>query len=326
MARILVPPVVPIRHTSGVTYTWRALTRADIPASAAVLNAAFAADGAGEMMTEELLAEDFDNPRLDLAGDTIGVWDVEDLVGLGSVHGRDELVDGRALVTLRGQIHPRHRGRGLGGRLLTRLEVLGEDWAAKHLPGAPVRLRASGGLAGSSTQQLLEQFGYSPDNYFVTMEVNLTSWADPGTQTVAVSPDAELLEEIREAHNDAFRDHRNHSPVPADQWAHFAASSSMRREQSQVVLENGRVLAYALATEEKPGTLHVGLVGTRREARGRGLAKDVLIASLRSAREAGFATSELEVDQTSPTGADRLYASVGYRPVRVLSRYFRDMS
>ncbi|HLS14084.1 MAG TPA: GNAT family N-acetyltransferase [Beutenbergiaceae bacterium] len=309
-----------------MTFTWRALTRADIPAAAAVANAAFAADGTGEMVTEELMAEDFGNPRLNLASDTIGLWDGDDLAGLGSVHGREELVDGRALVTLRGQIHPRHRGRGLGRRLLTYLEGLGEEWAAKHLPGAPVRLRASGGLAGSSTQQLLEQSGYRPDNYFVTMEVDLSTWADPGTQTVAIRPGEELREAIREAHNDAFRDHRNYSPIPADQWAHFAASSSMRPEQSQVVLVDGRVLAYALATEEKPGTLHLGLVGTRREARGRGLAKDVLIASLRAAREAGFDISELEVDQSSPTGADRLYASVGYRPVRVLSRYTRDVS
>ena len=85
------------------------------------------------------------------------------------------------------------------------------------------------------------------------------------------------------------------------------------------------MLAYAIAGEYQPGVVHVDLVGTRREARGRGLAKDVLIAGLRAAREAGYRISELEVDSTSPTGADRLYRSVGYAPVRTISRYIRDL-
>ena len=80
-----------------------------------------------------------------------------------------------------------------------------------------------------------------------------------------------------------------------------------------------------IVAEHEPGVSHVELVGTRREARGRGLARQVLLGSLRAAREAGQRVSELEVDSTSPTGADRLYVSVGYEPVRVISRYIRDV-
>lgn len=230
------------------------------------------------------------------------------------------------MVSVQGEIHPDHRGRGLGAALLRWLEERGASWAGAHFPGAQIRLRASGGLADSDTQRLLEQFGYTPDNYFVTMEVDLATWRDPCGATSAVVPDATLLEAMRHAHNDAFRDHRNSSTISAADWEHWSRSSAMRPEHSRVIVEQGRVLSYALAMQEKPGTLHIGLVGTRREARGRGLAKEVLIASARSAHEAGYAISELEVDQTSPTGADRLYRAVGYRPVRVISRYVKDLS
>jgi GNAT superfamily N-acetyltransferase len=195
--------------------------------------------------------------------------------------------------------------------VLAWLEARGSELACERLPGLPVRLRTSGGLADSSAQRLLELSGYRPDNYFVTMQIDLADWEDPGTATVARRPGPELVEAIRDAHNDAFRDHRNHSPISAAHWAHWTGSSTARPDLSRVVVEDDLVVAY--------------LVGTRRSVRGRGLGRDVLVAGLRAAAGAGMRTSELEVDSTSPTGADRLYVSAGYRPVRVVSRYVRDL-
>lgn len=305
--------------------TWRALTPDDVPAVTALFNTVALADGTGETATEDVVAEMFTMPRFDPATDSVGVWDGMDLVGAGYVLVRDDLVDGRAMASPQGAIHPDRRGEGLGAQLLSRLEGRGIRLARGRLPGAPVRLRTSGGLQDSPAQQLLEQFGYLPGNYFLAMEVDLASWADPGTPTGAVVPRPGLSGATREAHNDAFRDHRNSSPISEDHWAHWHSSSAYREGLSRLVVEGDRVLAYALASEYAPGTVHIDLVGTRREARGRGLAKDVLIAALRAAREAGMQTSELEVDSTSPTGADRLYTSIGYRGVRVISRYQRDV-
>src|SRR5699024_3962041 len=109
-------------------------------------------------------------------------------------------------------------GHGLGGQLLTWLEQRAATMAAERFAGTPVRLRTSGGLAGSSAEQLLESRGYVPDNYFLTMEAVLAEWADPGIPTRAVVPGQTSQEAIREAHNDSFRDHRNHSPISARNW------------------------------------------------------------------------------------------------------------
>ncbi len=305
--------------------TWRALTAADVSAVVTFTNLVAVRDGTGQVTTEEATAEMFQVPRFDVSTDTVSAWDGGELLALGSVFARDGLVEGRAMVSVDGAVHPDHRGQGLGSELLSRLETRASGLAGERHPGQALRLRTSGGLPESSSQQLLEDRGYAPDNYFITMQVQLADWVDPGGDSVAVRPDQSLEEGIRDAHNDAFRDHRNFSPISAEHWAFWGKSSAQRPDQSRVAVEDGRVLAYAVTNEHEPGVSHVELVGTRREARGRGLAHDVLLGSLRAARAAGYRISELEVDSTSPTGADRLYLSVGYQPVRVISRYVRDM-
>ena len=316
---------LPTATINAVNLTWKPLGREDVTAATELINTVAHADGTGEVTTAESQAEMFGAPGFDPALDTITAWDGATLVGAGSVFVRESLVDGRALTGVMGLIHPDHRGQGVGAQLLTRLEQRGIAKAGELHPGAPVRLRSPGGLADSAAQRLLEAFGYRADNYFITMEAELATWIDPGIDILSVAPEPEHAEQIRQAHNDAFRDHRNSSPIPSEHWEHLSNSVTLRTGQSRIVLEGGRVLAYAMAQEFQPGVSHIGLVGTRREARGRGLAKDVLIGSLRSAKQAGYRVSELEVDSTSPTGADRLYRSVGYEPVRVISRYIRDV-
>lgn len=309
-----------------MTVTWRPVTDADAEAVAALLNAAVEVDRDGSTTTVESVREMFDSPRFTAATDSTSGWQEGELVALGTVFSRDELVEGRAMAGLSVTVHPQHRRRGLGGHAVAWAEERATALALSDHPGAPVRLRTSGGMPDSPAQRLLEGRGYVADNYFVTMQVELTGWTDPGTAVRAVVPEPGLLlEPVREAHNDAFRDHRNYSPMASDIWAHWMGSSALRPDQCQLVVQEGRVLAYVVAAEHEPGVLHVELVGTRREARGQGLARDVLLASLRAARDGGYRISELEVDQTSPTGADRLYVSVGYEPVRVISRYVRDV-
>lgn len=208
--------------------TWRPLTRDDVPALTELRNLAEDADGTHQPMDAEQVAEELDRPRFDPATDTLSAWDGDVLVAAGSASVRSEPVDGRALVGVDGVVHPAHRGRGTGVRVLRELEGLGLAAARRRLPGEPVRLRGSGGLEGSGAQRLLEQEGYQPDNRFVTMQVDLADWDDPGHPSSAVTPDHETLPATREAHNDAFRDHRNHSDIPADAWQHWTGSSASR--------------------------------------------------------------------------------------------------
>lgn len=309
-----------------MSLTWRPYGLPDVEAVTALANAARAADGTGRPLAEHHVAEQLEGPRFDPTTDTVSAWEGDTLVAAGSVWGPAEPVDGAALGVFDGDVHPDHRGRGIGTELLRRLQERAAALAAQRHPGLPVRLRTPGGTPGSGTARLLEQAGFSAAAWFVWMEVDTAAWTDPGTPSAAVPLDGETLRLARDAHNDAFRDHRSSSPVPEDVWQHWTSGSTARHDLGRVVVEDGEVLAYALVSCYQPDVAHVDLVGTRRRARGRGMARAVLLGTLRAARDAGIDVVELEVDSTSPTGADRLYASLGFRPVRTISRHQRDVA
>lgn len=305
--------------------TWRPATDDDAPAIAELVTHASTFDGTPEPVTAEQVLEGFAQPRFERAEQTLTVWDADTLVAYGTVWPSDGPVEGRALVMIPGTVHPDCRGHGVGSDLLAALEERAASRASGLLPGLDLRVRSIGGLEGSPSEALLRENGYEPDNRFVTMHVVLADWVDPGGDSTAVAPDAALLAATRDAHNDAFRDHRNSSEIAEDRWESWQGTSDNRPQHARVIAEQGRVLAYAMADERPDGVLHTGILGTRREARGRGLAREVLLATLRGARDAGYRIAELEVDSTSPTGADRLYESVGYRPVRTISRWVKDV-
>jgi ribosomal protein S18 acetylase RimI-like enzyme len=54
----------------------------------------------------------------------------------------------------------------------------------------------------------------------------------------------------------------------------------------------------------------------RRPWRRRGLARSLLVRSIEMFREMGMEETALGVDTQNPSGAFRLYESVGYRPAR----------
>lgn len=59
----------------------------------------------------------------------------------------------------------------------------------------------------------------------------------------------------------------------------------------------------------------IDLLSVVRSHRGRGVASALIIASLRSFQEAGFTHAALGVDSENPTGADRVYERLGFRPM-----------
>lgn len=84
--------------------------------------------------------------------------------------------------------------------------------------------------------------------------------------------------------------------------------------------------AGALVASELPdGAGYVEYIGVNRRARGRGVAKALLFAVIRSVAERGGDRLGLEVDADSPTGADGLYASLGWTTGYVTESWHRDV-
>ena len=99
------------------------------------------------------------------------------------------------------------------------------------------------------------------------------------------------------------------APYEAD-WDHWWIAEIER--EGRWLPAGGLVAAPIRATATRGEGTYLEYLGVHRSARGHGIAKSLLRAALRDAAERGRTFVDLEVDEDSPTGADRIYASMGW--------------
>lgn len=75
----------------------------------------------------------------------------------------------------------------------------------------------------------------------------------------------------------------------------------------------------------RPDSSYVEYIGVHRRARGRGVAKGLLRSVVQDAALRGRASVGLEVDADSPTGADGLYSSMGWRTRYSTQSWHREL-
>ena len=329
---------------TSAALTWTPLTLEDVPALTALLNRVDVVEQSGESAEEPSIREGLSMPDLDLAQDSVAVRDGEELLAfcVVDVSTAPDTV-GRVRCQLMGTVDPARRRQGLGTELFTWAEARAAQLAAERHPDVEVAvLRVSGGrdpevdgqadgptdapfTGGAEVRPLLAQRGYQRARSWLSMVRELPGPALPSTDLPGVrvvAPEDSEREATRLAHLDAFADHWGSTPVTAERWSIWWSSHTSRRELSSIAVDaDGTVLGYVIASEDKPGVLHIALVGTRPSARGRGIARAVIARSLEAAAQAGYATAELEVDAESLTGATRLYDALGFARENVYATY-----
>src|SRR5207245_3883261 len=104
-------------------------------------------------------------------------------------------------------------------------------------------------------------------------------------------------------------DHWEWHGTPFETWW------EMRRGDDQslwfVVRDDGEIAAAVRNDANRNGGGYVGIIGVRRAWRGRGLAKALLRRPFGEFCRRGVTRVSLDVDADSPTGATKLYESVG---------------
>lgn len=319
--------------TTKRSLRWSHLTPDSVEQWAELTNLLAMADRTEEYYEAEDLAEELEEFGFTPETDSWAVWDGELMVGYGQLRVAHNLDDeGRVRCQLGGGVHPDWRGRGIGRELVRRQEERGRELAAERHSGTPYYFRAGGELEGSDARRLLTHMGYAVVRYFNELARPLPG--DPVTVpdpaeldgVELLTPTSEHEGGVREAHNAAFVDHWGSTPQSEATWHDYWTGRPPRRQLSTLAIgDDGAVLAYVLVSQWVPRQAYVDLVGTVREARGRGLAAACLSRSIRLAAESGqYDVIELGVDSDSPTGATRLYERLGFRLDRVMAAMMKE--
>lgn len=305
--------------------TARPMTRDDLPAVAALYDAAERVDDTGEHFSADDLAEYWFAPFVEVDRDTCVVVDGDQLVALGAAVAPPTFRDAFG-VHLDGRVHPERRGEGIGRALLAWQLHRGAEIHAERHPEAPARLTvlAQESIAGQAS--LLRRAGLEPLRWFQQMTRPLTDL--PPARTVdgveLTAFDWARDEQARHAHNAAFTEHYGSSERDRTSWeSMFTGRRAFRPDLSVLAVPEddveGAVLAYVLAYVYEADTAatgktdaYYGQIGVVPAARGRGLAKAVVVAALRAAADAGCDSASLEVDTDNVTQALGLYEALGF--------------
>jgi mycothiol synthase len=309
---------------------------ADVPAITALLNLCDAVDDLDDSYTEDDLRREFESPELDAAKD-LHLWEDADgrLVGFGQIWipKESEKVDGGLYL----RVHPDARGQHLEEEILAWGEARAREAAAEQ--GKPAQIRCwlrEGNYVGA----ILEGQGLQIVRYFYKMarplDEPLPEPQLPEGFRMITATDAgdSHLERWVDMFNGSFIDHWNHHPLSVENHQHWLASPKYQADRDLVaVAPDGTYAAFCFCWNDPDNNARknrkegwIDILGTRRGYRKIGLGTAMLLAGMHLLKHEGMDTAVLGVDAENPSGALRLYESVGFRSVRTSVTYSKDLA
>lgn len=207
------------------------------------------------------------------------------------------------------------------------------QWAEQRLReaaterGLPAEFQCS--IRDDQTEmiELVQARGFTLNRYFWTMERSLQEPIPapvlPPGFTLQQGAGPEDAERYVAMFNDAWIDHWNSHLMTVEHFLHDLTLPDYRADRDIIALApDGTFAAFCysrISPEENARSGRseswIEVLGTRRGFRKLGLGRALLLDGLQRLRAAGATTARLNVDAASPTGATRLYESVGFRVV-----------
>lgn len=303
-------------------YTIRRPQIDDADAIAALVNASAIAEIGVEVTTAERVRSDLNDPVRDIGDESwVVIDDVGALVASLDVYEAPPYT----MVSFDGYVHPDHTGRGIGGHLLDLAEARARSAIHRAPDGERVTFVTRVWSPSVATHRLLESRGLKRTRDWRIMEIDVTTApaapivpAGITIRTMAQGQDEQQLYETIEA---AFSDHWGNSPMTYDEFLYYELDGVPEYDPSLVfVAIDGEQMAGAtICRGSRIGDDTVGWVSNlsvRREWRGRGIGRALLLHGFGELHRRGRRAVGLSVDGSSLTGADRLYERVGMREAR----------
>jgi mycothiol synthase len=341
------PATLPAVTAGGLT--WRPATADDAPALLELRNTIAEADAEPYREVLDEITELFGAPWRHFDTDSLLGHDAE---GVLVAYGQVETMPGdtrSVRAVLFGGVHPARRGEGIGRELFAWQVARGRQVLAASGKELPARLAVYTEDDGpASKTRMYEHAGFTTRRFYSGLRRDLRDLAaEPlpeidldGLRLVPFS--SELDEATRLAHNDAFRDHWGSEPQTSEQWTHGRTGFAPQWSALVVdpdpdvdalladpdtdaatadALRAGQPLVVAYALNERYDEDfavrgytfgYTAILGTRRGYRGRRAAPAALVAGMRAMHADGMEYACLDVDTANPTGAQGLYAGLGY--------------
>jgi len=238
----------------------------------------------------------------------------------------EKLDDGTCTYTLFGYLLPAWRRRGIGGAMLHHAERRLREIADSHPKDGPRFFQSWAADTEIDTQRLLLSEGYQPVRFSYEMVRDLS-------ESISEVPMLEGLElrSVKSGHlwlifdamNEAFRDHWSHRDMTKEEFKQWMKDPTFNPKHWKVAWDGdqvaGMVLNFINSAENEEYNRKRGYtegISVRRPWRRRGLARSLLAQSLRYFKQLGMTEATLGVDTENPSGALRLYESVGFQPVK----------
>lgn len=301
---------------------------ADLAKIVAFLNLVEAHDLVEEGSSVSELREEFNDPSFD-AANGLRLYENEqgEMIGFAQLSLAEDAVENDGFLWFK--VHPAYR--------TNRLEPLMFTWAEAQLrQRRREKLRVLIHDKETARQALIERHGFIPTRYYLRMHRPLDEpipapLFPQGYQLRAGDHDPQAWADL---YNDSFADHYNFHPRDAEFVRHWQRDPDYCSDLNLVALApDGTLAAFAWChihaernqrSGRRDGT--VGVLGTRPGHRRLGLGRAMLLTGMQLLRNAGMTHAVLGVDASSPMGANKLYASVGFKPTYSHVLYSRDLA
>lgn len=320
-------------------YAMRAPTMDDLEAAVALFNrCSQALVGVREFDLDETRTE-WSLPGFDLASDA-RLLHAPDGELVGYIEVWDQQPHVRPYVW--GRVHPEHRGRGLGTRLLQWAEERARQAVPKAPHGARVTLLAHLLDRDHHAHNLFIACGFRLVRHSFRMEIEMTApppaphWP-PGLDgrtpitltTLRAGEERQVVQAVREA----FKDHWGHVERPFEEmvarWTHWMETSEDFDPTLWFIARDGdQIAGMSLCAPKAPGYPGMGWVdtlGVRRPWRRRGLGLALLHHTFGEFYRRGYRQVGLDVDAASLTGATRLYKKAGMHVARRYDLFEKEL-
>ncbi|AKG20704.1 GNAT family N-acetyltransferase [Calothrix sp. 336/3] len=318
-----------------LTLTKRAyLGESDLDAIAHLINCCDAVDQLEQGTTVGELQTEFSTPSIDTQRD-LQLWENEDgeLIGFGYlwITEPSDSIDG----FLSFYIHPNHRQINLESAILAWGEQRMGEVKQKHQ--IPTRFGLSARDSQRERIQMIENHGFKVTRYFFTMERNLTETIPQpqlptGYSIRQMNRETDIPAWV-EMFNQSFVDHWNHHDLTVENMIHFINEPSYKPDLNLIAIASDNTFVSTCEcqifpednkrTGRKEGW--IGVLGTIRSHRKMGLGTAMLLSGLHKLKSVGMNTARLGVDADNPSGALRLYESVGFDKVYTKIVYIKSV-